>query len=65
MCGFGWLVPPLPWELIGYVWVYIILWMIIQDLLKLGLYALLENRAAHKRRFLEIANQPLHPHPMR
>ncbi len=65
MCGFGWLVPPLPWDLIGYVWVYIILWMIIQDLLKLGLYALLENRAAHKRRFLEIANQPLHPHPMR
>ena len=64
MCGFGWLVPALPWTLIGYVWGYIILWMLLQDFFKLGLYALLENRAAHKRRFLEIANRPLHSHPL-
>jgi H+-transporting ATPase len=64
MCGFGWLVPPLPWHLIGYVWIYIIIWMIIQDIFKLGLHALVENRAAHKRHFLEMANRPLHPHPM-
>ena len=63
MCGFGWLVPRLPWDLIGYVWVYIIVWMIIQDLCKLGLHALVENRSRHKRRFLEIVNQPLHSHP--
>ncbi len=63
MCGFGWLVPPLPWDLIGYVWIYIIVWMIIQDLFKLGLYAMIENRAAHKRRFLEALNLPLHSHP--
>jgi H+-transporting ATPase len=65
MCGFGWLVPPLPWNLIGYVWVYIIVWMIIQDLIKLGLYAIIENRAIHKRRFLEALNRPLHSHPTR
>jgi H+-transporting ATPase len=65
MCGFGWLVPRLPWDLIGYVWGYIIIWMIIQDFFKLGLHALVENRARHKRRFLELANRPLHPHPMR
>ena len=65
MCGFGWLVPPLPWDLIGYLWVYIIVWMIIQDLFKLGLHALVENRARHKRRFLEMVNRPLHSHPMR
>lgn len=64
MCGFGWLVPPLPWELIGYVWVYIIFWMIIQDFTKLRLHALVENRTRHKRRFLEAVNKPLHPHPM-
>ncbi|MCK9376466.1 MAG: plasma-membrane proton-efflux P-type ATPase [Syntrophobacterales bacterium] len=63
MCGFGWLVPPLPWDLIGYVWVYIIVWMIIQDISKLGLHALVENRSGHKRRFLEVVNQPLHSHP--
>jgi H+-transporting ATPase len=65
MCGFGWLVPPLPWDLIGYVWVYIIIWMLIQDISKLGLHALVENRARHKRRFLEMINRSLHFHPTR
>jgi H+-transporting ATPase len=65
MCGFGWLVPALSWKLIGYVWVYVIVWMIIQDLLKLALYALMENRATHKRRFLDVSNRPLHSHPER
>jgi H+-transporting ATPase len=63
MCGFGWLVPPLPWYLIGYVWIYLIVWMFVQDFAKLGLYALIENRAQHKRRFLEIVNRRLHSHP--
>ena len=65
MCGFGWLVPPVSWVFIGYVWAYVIVWMFIQDVFKLGLYALLENRAEHKRRFLNRTNKPLHPHPMR
>ena len=65
MCGFGWLVPPLPWDLIGYVWVYIIVWMLVQDFTKVGLHALVENRARHHRRFLELINQPLQSHPAR
>jgi len=63
MCGFGLLVPVLPWKVIGYVWAYVIVWMFIQDLVKLALYALMENRANHKRRFLDVANRPLHSHP--
>jgi H+-transporting ATPase len=59
MCGFGWLVPPLPWKLIGYAWVYIIVWMLIQDLIKLGLHAMVEHRTRHKRRFLELMNRRL------
>jgi len=62
MCGFGWLVPPLPWYLIGYVWIYIIIWMLIQDITKLGLHAVVENRVKDKRRFLEVVNKPLHSH---
>ena len=62
MCGFGWLVPALPWMLILLVWVYVIVWMFILDLAKLGLYRLLENRAGHHKKFLGTANQPLHPH---
>jgi len=65
MCAFGWLVPILPWKLIGYVWIYNIVWMLIQDAIKLGIYRLIENRAGHKRRFLDTLNRPLHPHPHR
>jgi H+-transporting ATPase len=65
MCGFGWLVPPLPWVLIGWLWGYIILWMIVQDLFKMALYAMLANRAAHKRRFMAVLNQPLQAHRQR
>ena len=62
MCGFGWLVPAVPWVMIALVWAYVIVWMLITDVAKLGLYRLLENRAAHHRRLLETVNQPLHPH---
>ena len=62
MCGFGWLVPAVPWTLIALVWVYVIGWMLIMDVAKLGLYRLLENRAGHHRKLLETVNQPLHPH---
>jgi H+-transporting ATPase len=60
MCAFGWLVPALPWTLIGLVWAYVIVWMFVLDLAKLGLYRLVENRAAHHRRYLDTLNQPLH-----
>jgi H+-transporting ATPase len=61
MCGFGWLVPSVPWALIALVWVYVIVWMFVLDAAKLGLYRLVENRAGHHRRLLETVNQPLHP----
>jgi H+-transporting ATPase len=62
MCGFGWLVPSLPWTVIGLVWVYNFIWMIIQDAVKVGVYYLLEDRPMHKRKFIRTLNQPLHTH---
>ena len=59
MCAFGWLVPALPWTLIGLVWLYVLAWMVVLDLAKLGLYRLIENRARHHRNFLHALNQPL------
>ena len=59
MCGFGWLVPALPWPLIGLVWVYVICWMFLLDLAKLGLNRLVEQRAHHHRAMLDRVNQPL------
>jgi H+-transporting ATPase len=61
MCAFGWLVPALPWGLIGLVWVYNIVWMFIQDFIKVGVYHMIEDRAKHRQRYLKTVNQPLHP----
>ncbi|HEY2827766.1 MAG TPA: HAD-IC family P-type ATPase, partial [Pirellulales bacterium] len=42
MCSQGWLVPSLPWRIIGFVWGYNLVWMIVQDVTKLGLYQILD-----------------------
>jgi H+-transporting ATPase len=65
MTGFGWLVPRLPWELIGIVWAYNIVWMIGMDTVKLAVYHLIEGRAKSKRRFVETLNRPLHSHSVK
>ncbi len=65
MTGFGWLVPKLPWALIALVWIYNLVWMIVMDITKLGVYHLMANKAKHKRQFLHKLNRPLHSHPMR
>ena len=43
MCGFGWFVTALPWAIIGLVWLYMLVWMLVLDLMKLALY----RRIAH------------------
>ena len=46
MCGFGWLVPALPWNLIGWVWVYNLIWMVVQDGVKWMTYRFINQRAS-------------------
>ncbi|WP_020414401.1 plasma-membrane proton-efflux P-type ATPase [Microbulbifer variabilis] len=43
MCGFGWLVPAIPWSIIGLVWLYMIIWMFALDLVKKLLYRRLQD----------------------
>lgn len=38
MCGFGILVPQLPWTLIGVMWVYVVAWTVLADLAKLAYF---------------------------
>ncbi len=48
-CGFGIgsLVPALPWDIIGWVWVYNIAWMFVLDFVKLALYRVLNGWNLH------------------
>jgi H+-transporting ATPase len=67
MAGFGWLIPAVPWELIGWVWVYNLAWMLLLDLIKLGVYRFLNRRmqrgsvfSPYADRYMEHANRPVH-----
>jgi H+-transporting ATPase len=43
MVGFGWFVPAIPWTIIGLVWLYLLIWMVVLDLVKLVLYSRLRH----------------------
>jgi H+-transporting ATPase len=49
ICGFGILVPKLPWAAVGAVWVYSLAWIVLIDGAKLLIFRVLELRAAHRR----------------
>lgn len=59
--AFGWLMPALPWTVIGLVWAYNIVWMVLADFAKLGIHRLMDNEAKHQSRFLRTLNQSLQP----
>ena len=38
MCGFGWIVTALPWTIIGIIWIYMLVWVLLLNVLKLAIY---------------------------
>jgi H+-transporting ATPase len=46
MAARGWLVPPIPWNLIGFIWVYNLVWLVIEDVVKLGIHRRIDRRRA-------------------
>jgi H+-transporting ATPase len=44
MCGFGILVPKIPWLVIGLVWAYVLTWMLIIDAVKLLFFREMDRR---------------------
>ena len=61
MCGFGWLVPQIPWPVIGWVWVYNIAWMFVLGAVRLTAETFATYRTARQARSVHIVNQSLGP----
>jgi H+-transporting ATPase len=59
MCGFGWLVPTIPWTLIGWVWAYNVAWMFILSIVRLATEHLLAGRTARQMRSASLVNRSL------
>ncbi|MCE5302138.1 MAG: plasma-membrane proton-efflux P-type ATPase [Planctomycetaceae bacterium] len=62
MCGFGLLVPALSWTVIGLVWAYNLGWMVVQDIVKLGIERLVEGRVSGSEPLHKIWCYPLGTH---
>jgi H+-transporting ATPase len=59
MCGLGVLVPKLSWQLIGWVWLYNLVWMFILGGVRLMTERLLDHRTSRRIRSQEIVSQSL------
>jgi H+-transporting ATPase len=62
MCGLGWLVPAIPWTLIGWVWLYNIAWMFVLGGVRLLTERFATYRTARQTRSMQIVNQSLRLH---
>ncbi len=60
MCGFGWFVPAISWTLIGWIWVYLLVWLLVLGIVRIATERLMDNRLARRVRNTEILNAPLH-----
>jgi H+-transporting ATPase len=59
MCSQGWLVRSIPWSIIGFVWGYNLIWMIVQDVVKLGLYGILDPARSWKSSLFQSLRVPM------
>ena len=61
MCAQGWLVPAIPWAVIGLVWAYNIAWMFVLGGVRLGAERLYDHRTAARQRSAALVTRPLQP----
>jgi H+-transporting ATPase len=61
MCGFGWLIEPLSWRLIGWIWVYNLVWMLVLGSIRLVTERFATYRTARHLKSTLVVNQSLSP----
>jgi len=60
--GFGWFVTPIPWSYIAAVWGYCLVWVFIEDYIKLRVYRHMGMDTPRHQAFLRAAKKPIGPH---
>jgi H+-transporting ATPase len=61
MCGFGWLVPAIPWRLIALVWAYNLAWMVVLGGVRLAADRLLDHDTPDRVRSRVLVSESLAP----
>jgi H+-transporting ATPase len=60
--GFGFMMPKIPWSYVGLIWGYCLIWVFIEDWVKLNVYHHFNLEIRRHRTFLARIKEPLHPH---
>lgn len=55
----GWLVNPISWRLIGWIWVYNLAWLAVLDVVKVGLFRRHDRREARQANWQKWFHSPL------
>ncbi len=50
IAGFGWLMPAIPWSIVGLVWAYNLIWVVVADFAKLGVHRLMDSHGFGRAR---------------
>jgi len=61
MAANGVFVPKIEWSMIGFIWLYNLVWLFIVDLIKRGLYYMYDNRLEGGTKWMKWHSQPLDP----
>jgi H+-transporting ATPase len=59
MCGFGWLVTPIPWKLIAWVWAYSLGWMLLLGGTRIVTELFFDHGTARHIKSVAIVNESL------
>lgn len=62
MCGYGWLVPAIPWHLIGWIWMYLAGWLVVLGGIRLISERFVSLRTARAAKSIKLMNEPLQAH---
>ncbi|MBV8271024.1 MAG: plasma-membrane proton-efflux P-type ATPase [Cupriavidus sp.] len=62
MCALGWLMPSIPWKLIGWIWAYDLVWMCLLGAIRLVTERFATYRTVRQTNSLRLLNLPLRHH---
>lgn len=62
IAGLGLFVAPIPWSYIGFIWAYCLVWIFIEDGIKIIVYHHLETVSPRHKKFLNFVGRSLHMH---
>jgi len=60
--GMGWFVTAIPWSYIGYIWLYCLVWVVIEDSAKCMVYRHMDLGTPRHRSFVDLLSQSLFNH---